>query len=328
MKNTKIIYASTEKTPIVLTDMESLLPPLTAEQFSALEADIVKNGCYSPIVVDQNLSVIDGHNRLKVCGKHHLPYQMAVFEFTDMLEAKQWALETQKARRNLDLWELGRIALRLKPELEAKGRANQSAAGGDKSRKALSKNSTKAPVERIDTRQQMAESVGISADSMGRIMKIDGSAPEVVRNALEKKEISLNQAYTITREVLGLPEEERAESAAEALQEIRESKKSGAKHGRQNRSACAFSTVFEKAVRLEAEEENVRRWVTERRMNADEMEMMVRDAVKISETFYNIGNILRKFIAVGTGGGVSVPGAGSGATAEMKNNAKEEKQSA
>ena len=319
MKNTKIIYASTEKTPIVLTDMESLLPPLTAEQFSALEADIVKNGCYSPIVVDQNLSVIDGHNRLKVCGKHHLPYQMAVFEFTDMLEAKQWALETQKARRNLDLWELGRIALRLKPELEAKGRANQSAAGGDKSRKALSQNSTKAPVERIDARQQMAESVGISADSMGRIMKIDGSAPEVVRNALEKKEISLNQAYTITREVLGLPEEERAESAAEALQEIRESKKSGAKHSRQNRSACAFSTVFEKAVRLEAEEENVRRWVTERRMNADEMEMMVRDAVKISETFYNIGNILRKFLAVGTGGS---------ATAEMKNNAKEEKQSA
>ena len=145
MKNTKIIYASTEKTPIVLTDMESLLPPLTAEQFSALEADIVKNGCYSPIVVDQNLSVIDGHNRLKVCGKHHLPYQMAVFEFTDMLEAKQWALETQKARRNLDLWELGRIALRLKPELEAKGRANQSAAGGDKSRKALSEEFHKSP---------------------------------------------------------------------------------------------------------------------------------------------------------------------------------------
>ena len=49
------------------------------------------------------------------------------------------------------------------------------------------------------------------------------------------------------------------------------------------------------------------------------MEMMARNAVKISETFYNIGNILRKFLAVGTGGS---------ATAEMKNNAKEEKQSA
>ena len=32
-------------------------------------------------------------------------------------------------------WELGKIALKLKPEIEAKARANQSAAGGDKSDK-------------------------------------------------------------------------------------------------------------------------------------------------------------------------------------------------
>ena len=62
-----------------------------------------------------------------------MPYRMAVFEFESLLEAKRWALETQRGRRNLDKWELGKIALKLKPELEAKGRANQSAAGGDKS---------------------------------------------------------------------------------------------------------------------------------------------------------------------------------------------------
>ena len=50
----------------------------------------------------------------------------------DLLEAKQWALDTQKGRRNLEKWELGKIALKLKPEIEAKARANQSAAGGDK----------------------------------------------------------------------------------------------------------------------------------------------------------------------------------------------------
>ena len=54
---------------------------------------------------------------------------MAVFSFEDLLEAKQWALDTQKGRRNLEKWELGKIALKLKPEVEAKARANQSAAG-------------------------------------------------------------------------------------------------------------------------------------------------------------------------------------------------------
>ena len=36
---------------------------------------------------------------------------MLVFLFADLLEAKQWALDTQKGRRNLDKWELGQIAL-------------------------------------------------------------------------------------------------------------------------------------------------------------------------------------------------------------------------
>ena len=53
-----------------------------------------------------------------------LPYQMAVFSFETMLEAKQWALDTQKGRRNLDKWELGKIALRLKPDIEARAKEN------------------------------------------------------------------------------------------------------------------------------------------------------------------------------------------------------------
>ena len=69
---------------------------------------------------------MDGHNRQSLCEKHGIPYNMAVFAFDDLLEAKQWALDTQKGRRNLDKWELGKIALKLKPEIEAKAKANMS----------------------------------------------------------------------------------------------------------------------------------------------------------------------------------------------------------
>ena len=51
---------------------------------------------------------------------------MLVFSFANLLEAKQWALDTQKGRRNLDKWELGKIALKLKPEIEARARFNMS----------------------------------------------------------------------------------------------------------------------------------------------------------------------------------------------------------
>ena len=48
------------------------------------------------IIVNEDLVVIDGHNRKSLCDKHGLPYQMLVFAFDDLLEAKQWALDTQK----------------------------------------------------------------------------------------------------------------------------------------------------------------------------------------------------------------------------------------
>ncbi len=129
MKNTGIIYSSTERTPVVLPEMAELLPPLSEEQLGALEADLLKNGCYTSIIVNEDLVVIDGHNRKSLCDKHGLPYQMLVFAFDDLLEAKQWALDTQKGRRNLDKWELGKIALKLKPEIEARAKANQGILG-------------------------------------------------------------------------------------------------------------------------------------------------------------------------------------------------------
>lgn len=94
MKNTHTEYLSSERTPTVYPEMEELLPVLSAEEFSALEADILVNGCYAPITVNQDLVVVDGHNRYRICQEHDLPFRMQVFQFDDLLEAKQWAFQT------------------------------------------------------------------------------------------------------------------------------------------------------------------------------------------------------------------------------------------
>jgi hypothetical protein len=70
MKNTGIEYLSTERTPTVLPELSELLPPLTDEQFSSLEADILQNGCYSPVITNEDLVVVDGHNRMDICEEH------------------------------------------------------------------------------------------------------------------------------------------------------------------------------------------------------------------------------------------------------------------
>lgn len=94
LKNTHTEYLSSERTPTVYPEMEELLPVLSAEEFSALEADILVNGCYAPITVNQDLVVVDGHNRYRICQEHDLPFRMQVFQFDDLLEAKQWAFQT------------------------------------------------------------------------------------------------------------------------------------------------------------------------------------------------------------------------------------------
>ncbi len=304
MRNTGTIYSSTERSPTVLPEMAELLPPLTGEQLAALETDILKNGCYSPVIVNEDMVVIDGHNRQRLCEQHGLPYQMAVFSFEDLLEAKQWALDTQKGRRNLDKWELGKIALRLKPDIEARARANQSAAGGDKfGEKPLSATLPEA-VSSVDTRRELADTVGLGERTMGKVMQIDEHAPTAVKEALDSGDLSINQGYNITRQVRELPEEQRDEAAALAV-ELEKAKKEirqcDAEADRRGRIADLFCKAFEKAVLLTPTEENVRIWAECTRMTREEIEDSMKDARELAEVFTAIAGILETLLPGGDG---------------------------
>ena len=306
MRNTGIEYSSTERTPMVLPEMAELLPPLTEEQLAALETDLLKNGCYSPVIVNEELVIIDGHNRQMLCEKHGIPYKMSVFSFEDMLEAKQWALDNQKGRRNLDKWELGKIALKLKPDIEARAKANMSAGGGDqKSEEAKSGlvNSPN-PISPIDTRKEMAKAVGIGEQTMGRIAQIEEKAPPVVKEAMDSGELSINQGYNITRQVQELPEEEREEAAAQAVELVRAKKEvqvldAEAEH--RGKVAALFCKAFERAVLLTPTEENVRFWVEGTRMRPDEIEDSIKEARELAEVFASIASILETLLPGGGG---------------------------
>ena len=295
MKNTGIVYSSAEKTPVILSEFAGLLPPLTEEQLSALEADILQNGCYSPIIVNEDLAIIDGHNRQALCIKHGIPYEMKVFHFDDMLEAMRWAVDTQKARRNLTAWELGKIALKLKPEVEARAKANMSAGGGDqKSEDARQRTDNPVsgedgepknesgsgwatlpnPISPTETRKELGDAVGLGARTMGKVMQIDEKAPQAVKDALDKNEISVNKGYEITRQVQDLPEDEREQAAeiAVADQKMRkEIRKADAEIDRQAKIAGQFTKAIQKGFEVQPTEENIRFWVDCCRMRTREI---------------------------------------------------------
>ena len=300
MKNTGIEYNSTDRTPAVLPEMAELLAPLTQEQLEALEADLVQNGCYSPIIVNEDMVIVDGHNRQRLCEKHGIPYRMAVFSFADMLEAKQWAIDNQKGRRNLEKWELGKIALKLRPEVEARARANQSAAGGDKFGEGPLLTTLSEAISPVSTRKELADSIGIGEVTMGKVMQIDEHAPAAVREALDNKDLSINQGYSITKQVQALPEEQREEAAAQAV-ELAKAKKEiqvlDEEADRRGKIAKLFCQAFEKAVQLTPTEENVRIWVEGTRMRPDEIEDSVKEARELSDVFSTIADVLENLVS-------------------------------
>lgn len=289
MQNTKVEYSSSDRTPVVLPELEQLLPPLSGEQFSALEADILENGCYAPIIVNEDMVIVDGHNRFRICEKHGLPFAMLVFSFANLLEAKQWALDTQKGRRNLNKWELGQIALKLKPEIEAKARANRG------TRTDLSVNSPKS-YPPTDTRKEMAQAVGIGEQAMGRIAQLAENAPQVLKDALDRKELSINRAWKILKAVQQYPPEEQETLAGEMLSAVREIDQCDAEADRKSKIADAFCKAYERAILLTPTLENVRCWVDGTRMKPDEIEDSVKESYELAQTFQTIGNILKNEI--------------------------------
>ena len=274
MKNTGITYTSAERSPVILPEVAELLPPLSAEQLDALEADLIKNGCYAPIIVNEDMVIIDGHNRQALCEKHDLPYTMAVFSFEDLLVAKQWALDTQKGRRNLEKWELGKIALKLKPEIEAKAKANMAAGGQNFRPSEAEEGSATLPnlpsVEKaVDTRKELAEAVGLGERTMGKVMQIDENAPDAIKEALDKKELSINKGYDLTRQLQEVPEDQREQAAVELLEyekAKKDLKQQNAEIDRRGKVANIFCKAYEKASLLTATEENVRCWTEGTRM--------------------------------------------------------------
>ena len=83
-------------------DLQSLIPPLTPEEYAQLEANLLADGCLTPLIVWQETeTVLDGHNRLAICERHGVPYRTQALSLPDLEAAKAWLIAHQLGRRNL-----------------------------------------------------------------------------------------------------------------------------------------------------------------------------------------------------------------------------------
>jgi hypothetical protein len=89
---------------VIREEFKSLIPPLTADEFQQLEANILAEGVRDPLVLWQDgeeLVLIDGHNRFTICTTHALKFQHKILSFASEDDAKKWMVTNQLGRRNL-----------------------------------------------------------------------------------------------------------------------------------------------------------------------------------------------------------------------------------
>ena len=87
---------------IIDPEFRDKIPPLTEEEFTLLEENILTDGAvFSPLIVWDNI-ILDGHNRYEIIQKHpELTYAVQRLPIDNRYEAIAWICKHQLGRRNL-----------------------------------------------------------------------------------------------------------------------------------------------------------------------------------------------------------------------------------
>lgn len=174
------------------SEFQSLIPPLSGDEYDRLEKSILIEGVRDPIIT-WNDTIIDGHNRYHICQEHGIGFKTAHREFESRDAAKIWIIENQFARRNLTKYDRGVLTLQLKPlyAAEAKRRSGE--------RTDLRQISDEGSYGRTD--EQLAKLAGVSRDTIRKIEVIESEAAkgnEVAmgaRDAVKDGKKSIHAAY-------------------------------------------------------------------------------------------------------------------------------------
>lgn len=192
-------------------EFKALIPALCTEDYEALEASLLKEGCRQPLVTWQDL-LIDGHHRYAICKKHGIAFRIDTKKFESREKAMIWMIDNQLARRNLLVVQRVELALRKESMIAAQAKRNLVTSTGGAAPRPL-ENSPKAA---IHTRDAVATAAGVSGNTVSKLKKIQKTAAPEVMSALHAGDISINAAAAVAT----CPIEEQALAAAGGKQEL------------------------------------------------------------------------------------------------------------
>jgi site-specific DNA-methyltransferase (adenine-specific) len=174
----------------ILQELESLIPPLSNEEFKQLERNILEEGIREPLITWNGI-LIDGHNRYRIAQEHDINYETLEKEFDNIFLVKVWMIYNQFGRRNLSNYWRSVLALELEDVFKVKAKEIKA----EKISEFRKTGEISQISDKPDTKKDLAKIANVSHDTIAKVKKIQANATPEVKEKLNTGTMSINEAY-------------------------------------------------------------------------------------------------------------------------------------
>ncbi len=198
-----------------------LLPALTNEELSQLEASIRAHGIEDPVWVDEYDRTLDGHHRRAIGDRLGVPYEKNVVSGLSEDEKRLFAIRRNTERRQLSKAQRTLVGMRAEPSFRAEAKARQGA------RTDLSLNLAKgeaAEQRRVWAADEAARLVGLAPSTYRRYRTMITEArgfrsPEEVDAAIESGRWDIGELRAVVEQRRQAEEQARQAKERKAREE-------------------------------------------------------------------------------------------------------------
>ncbi len=179
-------------------EYDRLLPKMSEEEFTELKNSIEQEGQHYPIIVNENLEVLDGHHRFRACMELGIEPDFEVKQFDDKLLEKKFVIEANLRRRHLNNFQLVELAVPLLEIEKALAKKRQSISGKngrDLQLGVASDDAQPEPEVKAKAAEVVAKKAGVSTRTFERGRKILEEASEDEKQKLREGKTSISKVY-------------------------------------------------------------------------------------------------------------------------------------
>jgi len=180
-------------------EYSKLLPQMSEEEFDELKASIKSEGQHYPIIVNEDLEVLDGHHRYRACTELGIEPDFEVRRFEDKLLEKKFVIEANLRRRHLNNFQLVELAvplLEIEKELAKKRQAKGGKDGRNLQLGLASDDVAPEPEFNGKATEVVARKAGVSTRTFERGKKIIEKASEDEKQKLREGKASISKIYS------------------------------------------------------------------------------------------------------------------------------------